>query len=378
MNPRCGCGSPRTVRHATDRSTHLRLAGGKAVEVHGIATRYLCKGCGRTFTCRPTEAEAEECAVRDKAAELAFALGRAPAARELGIETTTMATLMARWHAARDIEALDAAPDFLLVDRVNVRKKEAFLLTDVDRETLVDIVQGTEGLAGWLGAPGRMPALKVVIPIDAEVAGTFRRTLPGATVMVAPSTVARAIWKALATGLRSLRNDSGMRGRNAMPGTAGFIRTVRGNTPVHDGWPLEVLSLVTAGRAAAAIAAAPDAEHASRIWPEFELAASGPGGGPLSRLMTTWRDAILSGLDHGFVDRFSTAVRQVRRAAQSRRPSIVFQDFRGLVLFGTGDRTSTMPRSSNMQATPHACGRLIAGLAVKLGQTGMVAARMSR
>jgi transposase-like protein len=331
VNPACACGSPRTVRHGSDAATHLRLADGRAERVAGVTPRFLCKGCGKTFTHRPPEVEAEERAVRDRAAELAFALGRAPAARELGIGPSAIATMLDRWHRARDIDTHGAEPDFLAIECATLRGAGAILVADVDREALVEVVPDTDRLAEWLTRPGRLPALRVCVPLDAGLAVAVRKALPEAIAMVAPATVVRAIRGALAGGLRILRRMPGMRARNGFPSTARFLRCVEVDRP-GEGWPREVLALHGAGRLANEIVQAPDAAKACALWPEFGLAASVPGGQPLVRLMATWRTEILAGLDHRFVDRVAKTMHRIRRLAQARRPSLVFQDFRGLVL----------------------------------------------
>jgi transposase-like protein len=356
MNPRCPCGSPRTIRHGTDAGSHLRLSGRVAERVASPVSRFLCKGCGKTFPHREPEAEAEERAVRDRAAELAFALGRAPAARELGVGPSVLATLLDRWHASRDGDTLDATPDFILAEAMHLRNGDAILVADVDRETLIEVLPDVGSLEAWLARPGSLPALRVCVPVDPALADAVRRSLPDATVMVAPHAVLRAIRSALALGLRIVRRSPGMAGRNAFPSTARFLRAVEGGREDAAGWPGEVRGLLAGGRLAMAIASAPDAARGELMWPEFEVAADGAGGGPVARLMRTWRDAILAGLQHRYVDRFAKAMEQVRRAGQARRPSLVFHDFRGFILLRDYGLSS-------MRADASAQGRPVAGLA---------------
>ena len=332
MNPACPCGSPRTVRHGAEPGTHLRLEGGRAAKVPCTVPRFLCRGCGRSFARRAPEAEAEEIAVRDRAATLAFELGQAPAARELGVTLPVLRTLLKRWRRARDPDTHGAAPDFLIVECATLRGADAILVADLDREILVEVVPDPGRLAEWLVRPGRLPALRTCVPLDPGIAGAVRGALPEAVAMVAPSAVARAMRGALAAGLRILRRLPGMAGRNGFPSTARFVQAVEGSGPVGEGWPREVLALHGAGRLAREIVEAPDAARGAALWPEFEISASVAGGQPLARLMATWRREILSGLDHRFVDRMAGAMHQARRSAQARRPSLAFQDFRGLVL----------------------------------------------
>lgn len=153
--------------------------------------------------------------------------------------------------------------------------------------------------------------------------------------------------------------------RNAFPGSARFLRALDGRAPQGEGWPVEVTALLSAGRVARAVAQSPDAAAGARLWPEFEMAASVPGGAPLLRLMGTWRDAILAGLDHRFVDRMAVAVAKVRRAAAARRPTLLVRDFRALVLLRDFERAVDPGGHGTI-----AHGRPVAGLAALLSGNG--------
>jgi transposase-like protein len=358
----CGCGSPWTVRHGSESPTYRRLEGGRAVKADCEVPRFLCKACGRTFCVRPQAVEAAERAVRDRAVDLAFALGRAGAARELGLDHSVVSQMADRWRGDREADTHEAAPDFLVLERANVRKADAILVADADHETLVEVLRGPAALDAWLSRPDRLPPLRVCTPLAPDLAETLRRRLPGAIVMVAPSAVVRAIRNALAAGLRQLRRDPAMRGRNAFPDTARFLRVVDGRADAGEGWPREATALLAAGQAARAIAAAPDRPRGERLWPEFELAASVPGAGLLARLMATWKPAILAGLDHRFVDGLALRMAGLRRLAQSRRPALLFRDFRGYVLLRGYEAVPVMaPDGSGTGAI--ARGRPLAGLA---------------
>lgn len=374
MNPACACGSPRTIRHGSDSGSHLRLAGGIVERVAGTFQRYLCKGCGRTFTHRPAEVDADERQVRERAAELAFALGRAPAARRLDLHHSVLDNLLDDWQACRDPDTVDAEPDFLFVESVVLRKETFILVADLDRESLVEVLPDPDRVGAWLTRPDRLPALRVCVPIDPAVAGAVRSALPDAIVMVAPSAVLRAIRGALTAGLGVLRRLPGMRSRNAFPSTARFLRAVEGGGPRPEGWPHEVMGLLGAGRLAREIVGGGDAARGAALWPEFELAASVQGGLPLGRLMATWKGAILSGMDHRFVDRIAQVLDQVRRLAQARRPTLVFQDFRGLVLLRDYERVPVMVAMGSQGASTKAHGRPLSGLVDLLRQPALVVA----
>jgi hypothetical protein len=368
--PACACGSPRTVRHGSVPGHRYRLADGKAEKVGEAGSRFLCRGCGRTFTRRTFEAEAEERILRDRAAELAFRLGRHGAAGALGLHGSVLDNMLDRWQSDREVDVADAAPDFLAVERVALGKGGGILVADVDRETLVEVVADAEALAGWLAVPGRLPALRVCVPLDPEIAASVRLGLPEAEVLVAPATVLRAIRSALAAGLRILRRIPGMRRRNAFPSTARFLRSAESPDAMPEGWPVEVVALRGAGRIAREIAGSADAELGAGLWREFELSATEPCAQPLARLMATWKGAILSGLDHRFVDRVAGVIDRIRRVAPLRRPSLVLRDFRAFVLLRDCERAA-FPSGVGRYggpSLPH--GRPLAGIADILGREG--------
>ena len=363
MTDRCPCGSSSSVRHAPAPGSHMRVAGIKVERVPHEGVRRLCKACGRTFVVPPHGVAASEREVRDHVAELAFRLGRAGAVDATKLGSTVVDRLVDEWQAARDPETLDAAPDFVLVEPVRLRDKDGFLVLDVDRETLVEVVIERDGLDAWLGREGPLPPLRACVPLDAGVAATVRARLPGATVMVAPSTVLRAIRSALGTGLRALRREPSMRRRNAFPGTASFLRAHEGRAGPGEGWPVEVTALLAAGRVARDIAGSRDAAKGEALWREFEVAVAVPGGAHLARMMATWRDAILSGLDHRFVDRLARAATRIRRLTASRRPTLLIRDYRGLVLLRDYVRETSNPAVPGGRHRTVGAGRPLEGLA---------------
>lgn len=365
MTTPCPCGAATTVRHGSSQRSYLRPADGTVEEAPCKAERFLCKACGRTFTVLPPHAREDEGRVRELVAELAFAHGRAGAVRVSGLGESVVGRLVDRWQADRETDVIDAAPDFILLDMVRMRDGTAVLVTDLDREALAEVSDGPDGLAGWLARPGILQPLRACLPIDPALARTVREGVPGIQVMVAPSAVLRAIRVALSAGLSSLRREPSMARRNAFPGSARFLRTLDGRAPQGEGWPVEVTALLSAGRVARAVAQSPDAAAGARLWPEFEMAASVPGGAPLLRLMGTWRDAILAGLDHRFVDRMAVAVAKVRRAAAARRPTLLVRDFRALVLLRDFERAVDPGGHGTI-----AHGRPVAGLAALLSGSG--------
>ena len=338
MTVACPCGSPAVVRHGTMPRRYLRPCESGVEKVPCEASRFQCKACGRTFTALPAHAVEDERRARELVAELTFLHGRSGAGRRTGLGEAVVDGLLDRWQREREVDVADAAPDFILLDEVRMRDGPVILVADVDRESLVEATPGVEALSRWLARPDILQPLRACVPVDAALAATIGVAVPGIRVMVAPSSLARAIRTALAAGLASLRRDPSMGRRNAFPGVARFLRALDGRVAPGDGWPLEVLALLSAGKAASAVASAPDAAAGLRLWPEYEMAASVAGGAPLRRLMGTWRDAILAGLDHRFVDRMSRMLTKVRRTAAARRPTLLARDFRALALLRDHER----------------------------------------
>jgi len=348
------CASPRTIRHESlpDREAYAR-SGDRIERVPCPAARLLCKACGKTFVLRDEGTVAAERQARDHLAERAFRLGRAGAAREAGVTEKVVERLLRDWRQGREPDIAGCEPDFLLLQPASHRGEGRILVVDADAEALVEVLQDRSAVAGWLADPGRVPALRVCVPLDPGLAELARNALPGTVVMVAPSAVRRAIRLALAAGLNGLRRLGYMRGRNAMPGTARFLRAHDGRVEPGEGWPREVLSLLRAGRLASGIVDARAPAEAERSWREFELAADTEGGRPLARMMATWRREILAGLANRFIDRVAGIVDGITRQARARRPALAFEDFRALVLLRDAEGPGR--------------GRALAGLRERLG-----------
>ncbi len=363
MTVTCPCGSPATVRHGSMPRRYLRTCAGGVEKVPCEAARFQCKACGRTFTILPAHALEDERRVRDLVAEATFRHGRSGAMRRTGLGEAVVEGQLDRWAREREPDVADAAPDFILLDEVRMRDGPVVLVADVDRESLVAVPSGDAALSRWLARPDVLPPLRACVPVDAALAAKVAAAVPGIRVMLAPSGLARAIRTALAAGLAALRRDPSMGRRNAFPSAARFLRALGGRVAPGEGWPLEVLALLSAGKAASAVAAAPDAAAGLRLWPEYEMAASVAGAAPLRRLMGTWRDAILTGLDHRFVDRVSQSLAKVRRTAAARRPTLLARDFRALALLRDHERAPLGHGLPGADGASVAAGRPLAGLA---------------
>jgi hypothetical protein len=357
LSPACPCGGRNAIRHATEPSKPLRLDGTRVVRVPSVSTRFLCRSCGGTFLVKDPVAVSGEIAAREHIAERVFAMGRDGAAREADTSHSTVKRLMRDWCHIREPGVEDADPDFLVVDVIAARGDGRVLLVDADGETLVEVLETVSDLSGWLERPGRLQPLRVCVPVDAGVAAAVRKSSPDSTLMVAPSTAWRAIRSTLGAGLGALRRDPSMHRRNGFPGVAGFLRALDGRVAPGEGWPREVLALLTAGRAARGVVSARDAATGRRMWPEMEVAAAVKGGSPLLRLLSVWREAILAGLDNRFVDKVCATMARVGRLVRGRRPALGFPDFRALVLL----RDYRQPGPANAGGTT-APGRPLVGL----------------
>lgn len=326
------CSSNLLVSRGTERHAALVVEGGRLVEVEGVSQRLTCKACGKTSTHRDgalSEASHEAHAL---IVDTTHRLGQTAASAELGIPRTTIQRHMARWRDAREPEVRRAAPSFLLVETASLRGAERVLVVDLDRESLIEMLQAPGDLREWIDDPDRAPAVKVCMGIDARLSGIVRECLPGAEVMVAPSTMRRAVRMEAILSTRAVRRAPETRGRNGMPFPQEMARVLREGGPAPDEWPSIACAVLSASRAALDLLASPTRDRAERAWPQFDMAARLAPVQRLSRLFSTWREPILAGIDHRFVDGPTTLVSRARRALVTRQPRLGFQDLRGYAL----------------------------------------------
>lgn len=307
---------------------------------------------------------------REWVVETAFAHGRAGAVDRSGLGASVVDGIVDHWLASREGDVVDAQPDTVALDEVRTRLGGAIAVADLDNDALVEVLPDREALSRWLARPGMAQPLRVGLPVDAALATIVRGAVPGVRLLVAPVNAMRAVRAALAAGLSALRREPGMSRRNAFPGSARFLRALDGRVAACGGWPVEVTALLSAGRAAEHVVRAPDAREGARRWPEMELALSVPGAAPLARLMRTWREAILEGLDNRFVDRASAALSRVRRMSVSRRPSLLPRDLRGLYLLRDCRRGLVYGAGGDEAPVSVPLGRSLDGLVTMLAASG--------
>lgn len=343
------CGSGRLVRKGGSQRTFGRLRVGVIVPYEGAVTRVLCRGCGRNGTLYDQGDLAADLEVRDHIVGRVFALGRNAAAIETGVPRTTVQRHVEAWCAAREADVVDAAPDFLLLEPVRIRGEDCILAIDVDREALVEILPAGDALQAWLGAPGRMPALRVCVRFDPAAIAAVRTALPSTKVMVAPAAAARAVRTEAELCLSALRRRAAEKGCNSMPTPPEFARSLSPDASGEPEWPTPVTALRSAVRAVLALLSVTSRGEGERRLPEAELAAGGCER--ILRWLRVWRDPILEGLDHAFVDRAAMLAAGVRRAIVRRRPALGLSDTRALALLRDFVRRSIttppgMPRRS--------------------------------
>lgn len=353
------CGSGRLVRKGRSRRTFERLRDGVIAPYDGAVTRVLCRGCGRNGTLYDQGDLAADREVRDHVVERVFALGRNAAAIATGVPRTTVQRHVEAWCAAREADVLDVAPDFLLLEPVRIRGEDCILAIDVDREALVEILPAGEALQAWLGAPGRLPALRVCARVDPATISTVRASLPATKVMVAPAVAARALRMEADLCLRGLRRRPSAKGCNAMPTPNEFSRSLAPDAGVEPGWPTAVTALRAAVRAVLELIAAKSRSEGERRLPEAELAASSCDR--ILRWLRVWLDPVLEGLDHAFVDRTAMLAAGIRRAIVRRRPALGLADVRALTLLRDFVRRTMPPRPGMPPRTVHV-GRPLEGL----------------
>jgi hypothetical protein len=329
--PHCGF-SP--VARDREREIDVDFLDGERVSTRkGRILRVTCRapGCGRNGTLRSAADVAAEREVRDHVARRVFALGQTGAHEETGLARATVQRHVEAWASAREADVRAASPGFLMVAHGRLRKRDAILLGDADRRTLVEVLDGIEALPAWLAHPGRTPALRACIPLDARVRDAIAQILPSARVMIAPSVGVRAVRSLGLRALGALRRAEHGRGSNGFPRQGEFLQSLASPTDTG-GWPRAALGLLAAVKGALSILGSPDRRAGEALWPMFEAAALEPAARVILGLMREWRGALLEGLDHRHLDAASRLLDAVRRGLAGRRPALGFADLRRYAL----------------------------------------------
>lgn len=365
MTAACGhCGSGRLVRKGAFHPTFHRIRNGVAVPYEATAARVLCRACGRNGSVYDEADLAAERALRAHVVDRVFHLGQSGAAAETGIPRATVQRHVEAWCALREPEVLDAAPDFLLLEPVRVRGADCVLAVDVDRGTLVEMLAAGDQVRAWLGDPGRPPALQVCTPLDPGLMSLVGSALPAARIMVPPAAAARGLRTEADLAFRFLRRHATSRGCNGMPTASEFWRSLAAGGAPGPGWPRAAVALRAAARAVLDLLGLASRADGERRWAETELAACGCDR--ILRWLRVWREPILEGLDHAFVDGTVGLVAGVRRAIARRRPVLGLADLRALALLRDFVR-STVPTPPNYAPRAVSEGRPLAGLKELLG-----------
>lgn len=354
------CGSRETVPHGKRRRSGRILRDERAEREPVAVSRFLCRSCGRTSTLRD---DAAALRLRDYVVARVFEVGQSAAAVEVGLSRAAVQRRLRAWGDEREPAVFDAEPPFVLVETAEIRGAQRVLVCDVDRETLVEILEDPNALPGWLSQPGRAPALQICLPLDPRLRDLARAALPQAETMVAPASVARSL-TALGDGAyRALRRRPEHEGSNSLPAAAEFRRASRGRFPPGSEWPNAFRALAGALRTAHAILAAGSRAAAERLWPEFAIACAGDASRAVASLFATWREEILCGIENGFVDRVAKLAEAARRSLSRRRPALGFPDLRCLALLQGFERAvepSLVPRLR--KSMPVSRGRPLADL----------------
>lgn len=352
------CGSARTVRHGTQRSSRLVLRDGTVTEQVFAEPRHLCRDCGRTGTIRTGASSASEIEVRDHLVAMVFAKGQSETARETGLTRPVIQRHLQAWADGREPDVLAAEPVFLIIDTANLRGVDRVLVCDLDRTSLVELLGDEASLRDWLTQTDRAPAVQVCLPVNPRLRDIVRESLPSAEVMVAPRTASRAFAAAGDAAFRSLRRRSDMIGRNSLPRSPEFLAAARGETPSEPSWPREFAALAGALRSARSLVSSRTRDEAERLWPELQLSCAPPEARAVRDLAGAWREPILSGIDNRFVDASAALVERCRRGLRNRRPALGFNDLRSMALLDGFDRSLDSPvGESSAYATPISKGR---------------------
>lgn len=349
------CGSGACVRNGGDDLTVDYLDDGRVARRRTWVTRVKCRSCGKSGRAYDPADVATEAGVRAHVVERVFALGREGASAETGVPTTTLQRHMQAWAESREADVRDAVPDLLHLERVRLRQADALLVVDMDRHTLVEVLDGTAELAGWLTAPGRTAAVEACVPLDPAVVAAMRAHAPPTRLLAAPSAVAKAVRGAALLSVRALRRRPEMAGRNGMPTVPEFAACLDG-APSHGGWPAAASALLAVARLSLAVSQCPTREAAERLWPELALAGADGAGRAVSALMATWREPLLAGLGRRDVEAAAGLSGRLRHGLATRRPALGFPDLRAYAVLRGFERRTEGPYFPGGPAVDTAAG----------------------
>ncbi len=364
------CGSTDVVGHGTSMTTSQVVVSGSLVDATFKVSRVICKACGRTGSTRDPALLLAEASVRDHLVRLVFQHGQAEASRLSGCPRSTLQRHLKAWCDAREYDVQRAEPTLLLIDTVTLRGADRPLVIDLDRETIVEILPGTQELSGWLTQSGRAPAVRVCIAINSEIRSTVAGCLPKADIMIAPETARRRLLVEGALSLRSLKRHPGMIGSNGMPLQTEFSSAVFSDHPDTIGWCRSAASLAGAVRVGLAILRARSANEARSLLPEFEIASSGTESRRIWQFIKTWWVAILAGIEHRYVDRVAEMTSRIRRDLAAKRPVLGFFDTRAFAVLDGFERRAESPLTMSGRVPAHISrGRPLASLISALAPT---------
>jgi hypothetical protein len=356
------CGSTRIVRDREDPGTAECIRAGRVVDRPTRVLRVTCRDplCGRSGTLYPEADLADRRAVREYVVGRVFAVGQTAAALECGLERPAVQRHLRDWSRPLDEDAAEAAPDFLMVEVVHLRREDRYLAIDVDRETLVEIAFGRDALREWVGTRSEPPS-SACLPPDPALHALLREAAPDCRTFCAPAAIRRRTRVLALSALAALRRKGSHRGSNGMPRMAEFERALSGRGDT-EAWPLEAMALLGAARTALAVLDARGRSEGERLWAEMALAGSGGAPGRVVAAMEAWREAALDGLDHRWVDGVLSQAEAARRALVLRRPVLGMADIRRLALLRDFERRSGPPIRPDRLPEFAAWGRDLASL----------------
>lgn len=362
------CGSIEVVGHGSSMATTQVVRSGRLVEESFKISRVICKACGRTGSSKDPALLLAEATVREHLVRLVFSHGQAEASRLSGCPRSTLQRHLKAWSDAREDDVRNAEPALLLIDTVTLRGADRPLVIDLDRETVVELLPGTQELPGWLTQSGRAPAVRVCIPINSEIRAAIIECLPRANILIAPESARRRLLVEGALSLRSLRRHPSLLGSNGLPLQGEFSAAVLSVQPDTTGWCRAAASLAGAVRVGLAILNARSADEARSLLPEFEIASSGSESRRICQFVKTWWFAIMSGIEHRYVDRVAEMASRIRRDLAAKRPVLGFADARAFAVLDGFERRAESPLGWAGRAPAQVSrGRPLAGLMKSLG-----------
>lgn len=327
------CTRGRLVRFGTRRLHVLTLDGqGKAIREQTDAQRWRCKACSHTFAERP-----DSFFVRDTVVETAMKRGLVEASTLHALDVRTVGRMVRDWINVREGELAIDVPDVVEVTALPTGLGVRVIVSAPHEQAILDVLEGPDALLAYAASHGSVPSL-VAVDVDPVVARAVAVAWPEASLAVPPSSAARAVLTAATSSFRGLVRSGVAAGRN--------YREDPRLLSVHDqdltAADRDELSCWSAGLRrfrAAVVLLLRDllqgdlTEFSASVRRVQRTIAELSSGGSLDTLLINWGPAILTGVEHRWLDGAHEAVKALRDEVLRLKPTAGFDVLRAILVF---------------------------------------------